>query len=347
MKIFIICLCALFLIALGCFIFVVCKIRSNVFSIRYDDKHTLKYFHAEDFPLLKATPIQFKSHQYLLKGYIYQKGNIDQYLGVIVFCHGLGPGHMQYTTEINYLCEHGYLVVGYDTRGCGESSGKKINGFTSALIDLDSCLSYVENDPFLKQYPLLVIGHSMGGYAVDNITLYPHQIKGIVSLASFNNPATCLYEELVHSTGSGNKLILFFFKMIDFFKFGKLGLVSSIDSFKKSDVEHLLIAGDLDITVDYQKNHCMFEKILKDNPHYHFVTASGRYHRPLMTLDGTKYEQETIVQYHHLQGEYKNGKVPEKENQLYYRSLDYDKLVEIDEAIASQIIDFFASCLEK
>ena len=321
------------------------KIRNMVFKRRYDDNGTLKYFYSEDFDNLSVEPIEFLSKGNKIRGFIYKDSTRVDYKGVIVFSHGLGVGHNQYTTEINHFAKNGYLVVGYDVSGTSRSEGKYIKGITTALYNLVDCLSFVEAHPILSTYKKMVVGHSMGGYAANNVTRFNQNLVGVVSLSSFDIPYKLLSEEIALMNGVEIKFFTRAFKLLDKLEFGKDGLISSLDSFKNSNIKHLLISGDKDNIVDISKNHCVFEEKLKDNPNYKFVLVEDRYHRPNISKEAAKYDQETNFELNKLKSEYKNNLPKDIEDQ-YYSSLDYNLLVELDDQVMDVIDEFIDGCFK-
>lgn len=319
------------------------KIRDMVFKKRYDDNGTLKYFYAEDFVNLKAEPIEFVSNKNKIVGYIYSDATLETYKGVIVFSHGLGVGHNQYTTEIDHFAKRGYLVVGYDVSGTGKSEGKYINGITTALINLRDCLEFVESHPLLSQYKKMVVGHSMGAYAVNNVTRYNSNLVGVVSMSSFDIPYKLLSEEIALMNGFEIKILTKMFKILDKVEFGKEGTLSSLEAFKNTNIKHLIISGDKDNIVDVNKNHLRFEEELKENTNFKFVLVEDRFHRPNITKEAAKYDQDTNIELNKLKSEHKN-KVPQDILDEYYSSLDYELLVKLDDQVMKIIDEFIDGC---
>lgn len=321
------------------------RIRGMVFNKRYDDNNTLKYFYAKDFENLVVEPIEFVSKGNTIKGFVYSDSSLISYKGVIVFSHGLGVGHNQYTTEIDYLAKLGYLVVAYDVSGTANSEGKSIKGITTALYNLDDCLKFVENHPVLSKYKKMVFGHSMGAYASNNITRYNHELVGIVSISGFDTPYGLLSDEITMVNGMEIKALTNAFKFLDRMNFGKEGLWSSLDAFRKTNVRHIIVSGDKDNIVNISKNYELFKEELKDNSNFEFMLVEGRYHRPLLSLEAATYDQETNVQLSELKKEYKN-KIPDEVNRKYYDSLDYKLLVELDYQVMSEISQFIENCFK-
>jgi len=93
--------------------------------------------------------------------------------GVVILVHGIAEhiGRYDYTTA--YLAENGYNTVGWDLRGHGRSSGKRIyiRRFHQYLDDLNEVLSRTRSA--FPGLPVFLLGHSMGGgivtlFAIEN-----------------------------------------------------------------------------------------------------------------------------------------------------------------------------------
>lgn len=322
-------------------------IKSN-FDQRYDDRHTLKYFTVDDFENLKNEPIEFESNEgQKLRGFIYSSTKFDSYKALMVVSHGLGAGHLQYTTEINYFAQQGYLVFAYDDTGCNMSEGKRIKGLTQGLIDLDYALRYIDSNERLKNMPKVLFGHSMGAFSVCNITsINNSDIKAIVALAPFKDEPSMIFEQFKAMTNVKYKII--YKLLVKYYKqrFGNLIKVNTIDSFKNSDVPHMIVAGDCDPMVDYFSNFNLFKEMLENNENYKFVSVEGRFHRPNLSLDAAQYDQDTNVELQTIQGEFK-GKVPQERIDKFYQSLDYNLLVKMDDQVMTQIGEFLDANLNK
>ena len=84
--------------------------------------------------------------------------------------------------------ENGYTVLLFDGTGTRASEGWGVRGLTQGALDLDAALDFVRKDEQLKELPLIVYGHSMGGYAAAVVTASHPEIDGIVSICAFDKP---------------------------------------------------------------------------------------------------------------------------------------------------------------
>lgn len=314
-------------------------LRKSILGHRYDDNGTLHYFSVDYFENLKSKNVQFKSEKYNLSGAFYYTDNLIP-SGIIVFAHGIGAGHIQYMTEIDYFVKHGFLVFAYDTRGCLNSEGKGISFFQKALIDLNNAIGFVKKYESLQKYKLFLFGHSMGAYCVNNISYFRKDIDGIVSLSGFNS-SVGLYKDFISAVSPKfGKILGFFLKLEEIFRLGKMTKINSIDSLKNTSIPTLLISGDKDNVVNVQKTFMTFKSELSSNSQIEFCLVNDRYHRPNITIEAAEYDQEVNREILEMNQKYKN-KIPSEEKEKMYNSFDYHKLVEMDEAVMQKIISFF------
>jgi len=106
----------------------------------------------------------------------------------VLLLHGF-PGN-----EVNYDIAHslrrfGYNVVVFHYRGSWGSSG--FFTFTNSLNDISSAVEFLKMEETVKEFrinadELLLIGHSLGGFAALLKSLDYPEIKNIVSIAGFN-----------------------------------------------------------------------------------------------------------------------------------------------------------------
>ncbi len=137
-------------------------INKKAFGSRCDKNPLLKYFTAEDFSL-KAEEVEIPRKGGALRGFLYSKEGVERNGRLAVFCHGMGPGHIAYTTEIAYFCGKGFDVLAVDYGGCGLSDGKSIRGLYGGTEGALEALNYAAG---LQKYrDICLIGHSWGGYA--------------------------------------------------------------------------------------------------------------------------------------------------------------------------------------
>ena len=122
-------------------------------GLRYEDLE-------EQYP---RSLVSFESSDNRLQGYVY---GLNQDQGLVVVVHGLGGGADSYLPQITYFVDQGWRVFAYDATGSFDSEGKTTKGFPQALIDLDAALTYINSQEEFASLPILLFGHSWGGYEI-------------------------------------------------------------------------------------------------------------------------------------------------------------------------------------
>ena len=59
-------------------------------------------------------------------------------------------------------------------------------GMAQSAIDLDAALTYIESNDELNGLPVLLYGHSWGGYAAAAVLGSDHDIKASVSISGYS-----------------------------------------------------------------------------------------------------------------------------------------------------------------
>ena len=98
--------------------------------------------------------------------------------GLIVMIHGYGFNLERYLPQAEYLAKAGYTIVLFDGTGIGRSSGATIRGLPQHLVDSCAVLDYVLSCPELSGLPLLLYGHSWGGFAANAVSGLPAATGG-------------------------------------------------------------------------------------------------------------------------------------------------------------------------
>lgn len=311
-----------------------------IFSNRNDGNPKLKFFTEKDFKGLKSKEISFKSNKkQTLKGkvYYYEK---KEYLGLLIFVHGIGAGHLAYTTEINHFAEQGFLVLSYDNTGSGISEGKNIVGFSQRVIDLKYCLDFVLENPELNKYKIVLCGHSWGAFAVMNILNFNYDIKAVVSLAGFAKASTAYTKVISRLVNPFLGIFGLGLSLIETIKFGKLAYFSAFKAFKKTNAKVLFIYGKKDNMLDFKG----FENNRFDS--LKVISLESKGHRVNITDEAVEYDVKRDEEFKVLLQKY-NKKIPEDIEKEYYANLDYDLLVALDKSVMKEIDDFLIREIKK
>lgn len=293
------------------------------FGKRYDKNPLLKYFTASDFNL---TANGFSIGK--LKGFIYEKEDIPRKPEVVIFAHGMGPGHIAYTTEIAYLCNQGYRVVAVDSLGCNFSGGKNIRGMYEGARTVVKTIDYVKSE--LKAENIYLVGHSWGGYSVLCASK-ERKVDKVVAISAPSSPVKTLYEGASKVISKPFSAILCpFWWLINLLKFGYKGNASAKKSILKSSAKFLLVHGDKDKVVTHAK--AVYYGVYGEN-----VTkflAENKAHNPYNTaLAEAKLAELSLSLY-------KAKKMTEEERKEYFNNFDYTIATQEDSEVMAQISSF-------
>ena len=221
--------------------------------------------------------VQFKSGENTLQGYIYGMEN-ESPKGLIVFAHGISVGHESYIAQLIDLVERGWRVFAYDATGSCTSEGESTVGLVQSALDLDCALNYAKTDDRLNGLPVFLLGHSWGGYAVCAVQEFDHDIKAAVSLSGYAYPIEMLYfgtENILGKTGA--KLSLPFIMNYNKTVFGENASLNAVDSLNKSQLPTLIIHGEEDRLVDFDRVSIYSKRDEITNPRAEFVKLTGKY----------------------------------------------------------------------
>ena len=251
-----------------------------VFGKRCDKNPLLKYYTSEDLGL-SAEAVSLPNG---LNGFIYNKNGANAKESIIIFCHGMGPGHIAYTTEIEYFCNVGYTVLAIDSRGCGFSQGKNMKGMYSGVKTVISAIDFAKENHFKNIY---LVGHSWGAYSALCASA-KRKVDKVVAISAPNTPSRTMRDGAVNM-GVLPRLVAAilqpFWAFVNFVKFGAKGNANAAKCACKNSTPTLLIHGDKDGVV--QLKNSAFSKA--DGKYIEKFLAEGKGHNPYNTVKAETY----------------------------------------------------------
>ena len=337
-------ICGIFIFFIAFFFLVAFKIMSATgIDNRCEGNENLKYFKAKNFDNLNARPVSFKSDKgQTLNGFIYDGAKTEKPKALIVFAHGMGAGHLAYTTEINYFAQKGYMVLAYDNTGTCTSEGKKLKGFAQGIIDLKYALDFVNEREDLKDLPILLAGHSWGAYSVCNVSaLKPAvEIKGIAAFSPFNSMNKLIRDAAKQKTKLNLSILSPFFDIINFIKFGKTGILRTCDTISNNSIPTLIMHGGNDLTVTLKNSPVGRKNRIADNENARTVLYESKYHNVYLAKDAEQYMNDIFARI---------GSLGENSPEAYeiYQSIDYALITKEDLTVMDTVNNFFEECIMK
>lgn len=296
------------------------------FGKRLDKNPDMKYFSAQDFNLV-SEPVEVRNGRALLRGYIYSGSNCDG-KHLIIFCHGMGPGHVAYTKEIFYFCNLGYKVLSIDSTGCNFSDGKNMKGFYEGVKTAVAAIDFAANDARLKDMPVTLIGHSWGAYSVLCASAR-RKVESVVAISAPDSPAGIMKVQASSVIPKFMCAVLYpYWVMINLLRFGKYGNASASKCAENSGVRTLIIHGDEDNVVRLQDS--AYEKANGANITKYLV--NGKAHNPYNSDKADKLVQKLIA--------ISLNPIKTKADLEYLKNFDFIAATEEDDAVMQNIADF-------
>lgn len=305
------------------------KALSKHFPSRQEGKDFLQFIDYHEFKDLERSKFEFFCEENKLVGYRYFSTKYQYYKGLVVFFHGFGAGHDAYITQIFTLADRGFLVYAFDHTTCGESEGEGFFAFSQSLVDQRAFFEFLDQDPAARGLKRYACGHSWGGYTAICSLLNPkYGISKVVSMSGFNSPVD-IYSQRSEKMNWFTRMAI---KITLFRYFGKFGNVEAVKILEKTDKDVLIIFGDKDETVPYDKNYMLYKKATEGKPNIKYLTVPGRAHQPYSTQMAQDYYY-WILKKHEEVG---TKNMPE---------IDYLKLIEEDPFVVDTIYKFLEGTL--
>lgn len=257
---------------------------NSVFGVRYQTSGYLK-FHIEDFDGLNADRYEFTSNDnQKLVGYHYYIDDSDS-KALIVMSHGLGGGHNTYMDIAYYFTQNGYSVFAYDSTGNDESDGDGINGIPQGVADLDYAIDFVQSIDKLKSLPVMLWGHSWGGYCVSAVLNYHPEVKAVASIAGFNQSGDLIRAQGELMVGSFINFMMPYVNSIESMKCGEYSSVTALSGFANAECGVFIAHSSDDTTVPIQYGYDFYYQHYSDDSRFRFVKYDDRGHINILYSD--------------------------------------------------------------
>ena len=346
--ILIILLCVIVILTVGWGVFCV-NIYNENFNVRGDSYEPLM-LRLEDFGGLECREYSFPSDRgQKLAGYLYSAGE-DQH-GIVVIAHGFGGGgHNSYMDCANYFAQNGWYVFAYDATGTDKSEGEGVGGVPQGVIDLDYAISFVEEQDELSSLPVVLFGHSWGGYCVCSVLNYHPEVKAVIECSGFNASSDMF--ESGGKSQAGNLIYAMtpFVKIYEWIKYGKYARNTALDGFASSDASVMVVHSADDDVIEIGYGYDKYYKKYKDDPRFTFVRFEDKGHNDIFNDQENTYKDEFNDGFNHwLETLDYDYKIDENKDRFIKDKADYitenldharwsDRL---DEDLMASFLDFY------
>ena len=149
----------------------------------------------------------------------------------------------------DYFTSNVYLAFAYDATGNDKSEGDSVEGLPQGVIDLDYALRYIKQSDEYKDLPVVLFGHSWGGYSVGSVLNCHPDVRAAVIVAGFNRSADLFEQQGESMIGFGIKPFMPWFSLYERLKFGEYASYSAIEGFAGTNAGIMVIQSRDDETV--------------------------------------------------------------------------------------------------
>lgn len=302
-------------------------------KVRFDKNPLLKYFTAEDFPDLYKESFSFKTkNDVTINGFIYKNDRVKDYKKVLVFFHGMGPGHLAYTKEIHRLVNDNDLaLLAFDYLGTNLSEGKSIVDIGRPLVEADYFIRFITQDERFKNSELILVGHSWGGYVAGNLLSVNGRAK-VSKIIIWNGLPDTVTLALRYAPEKLFSKV--YFRLLNIFALGKYANKRTGKTLKKYKVPTLITHGELDKVILRKSINSIIKyakkvshiSVLIYKEHHHFTYLSPNAEKGLHVM------QKTLEV---LSKDTDKSKIVD-----YARTINYDRIGEHNDDLFRQVKAF-------
>ena len=312
-----------------------------IFNKRYETAGWMK-LSADDYEGLTVERSNFTSDGVMLAGYKYSK-EVKSTKGVVIISHGLGGGgHNVFLPFIDFFTANGYYVFTYDAQGNDNSEGT-VEGLPQGVISLNSAINHVKSIDEYKDLPLMLIGHSWGGYSVGNVLNLHPDIRASVIIAGFNESEDMLKYQGEKYAKDKWGILIPYLKLYERITFGKeFADTSAMQGMKSTDARIMIVHSKDDATVPTRFGYDKFYSEFGDNERFEFVLYEDKGHKDLLYSDDAIAYNETIEEaYESYLKEIGNVDSDESKAEFMDKNLDKSRAFEVNYILMQDILAMF------
>ncbi|MBP5216346.1 MAG: alpha/beta hydrolase [Bacilli bacterium] len=303
----------------------------------------------KDLPALaNRKEFHFYSGQTRLKGYFYPVKNPK---AVVVCCHGLaGMADDNFSLCIDYFVRRGYAAIALDLTASGESGGLGVSGLQQGPLDINALEREIHANSEWRKLPLVLFGHSWGGYSVVASTYFDQSPVAICELSGFSTPVDVMMSFPSEKIGVVAEYTRPSMEKALAERAGEYYDLSAVEAIERANnVDFLLIHGSLDKTVSVRSASLWrcFEGATSG--HVRTYLDLGKHHADIwLTHRAIEANEELRKLAAPILKKY--GKAPKRWPKdvfdSFFANLDKEAINEFDEGLFDQIDSFFERAIK-
>ena len=303
---------------------------------RTGETRLLSHYAAETINDADCKRLRIPSGNHSLQGYLFGE---DSRKGIIIVAHGFHADANCHLAEITDLAAQGWYVLAFDGTGAGQSDGATCVGLEQMRLDLRSVIDYVRGDETLGELPIVLYGHSMGGYACASLSDDP-EVSAVISIAGFNDPTeamTAFSKKYVGPLAYAAQPVMALRSRI---RFGYP--ITAADAINAADTPVLIVYGSEDETVTPELSiYAHRDEITNPNAEYLYVDDPyrGEHSTAWLSEEAARSTLALSEELDALLDRYGED-IPPEEQQLLSAQLQQCDAFETDPEFLAQVLEF-------
>ena len=325
------------------------KMYNDNFNISADSYEPLM-LRIEDFSGLACEEYSFPSDKgQMLAGYLYSSG--EEQKGIVIIAHGFGDGGQNsYMDCACCFAQNGYYVFAYDATAMDKSEGEGLGGVPQGVTDLDYAISFVESDNEIPDLPIVLFGHSWGGYCVSSVLKYHPEVKAVIECSGFNRSSDMFESGGKSQAGSVIYAMTPFIRVYERLKYGKYAANTAMDGFESTNAAVMIVHSADDDVIGIEYGLDKYYEKYKDDPRFTFIRFEDRGHNDIFNDPDDTYKDEfnagfdkwlETLDYDYTAEENKDRFTEDKADYIH-ENLDHVRWsTRLDDELFAQFLDFY------
>jgi len=242
-----------------------------------------------------------------------------------------------------YFVDSGWSVLCFDGTAVGSSTGNSSIGLQQMVKDILAAVDFLSSAPETEKLPLVLYGHSMGGYASVIAAEERKEIRAVVSISGFESPMELMLNLGKRTVGEAAYIGYPFLYLQNIMSFGGYANRSAAKAINNSPASFLIVYGSEDAVISEGDSiYGSRAEITNPSAEFLLVDKSPRNSHSAAWLSerAAEYRAEIDVQIKALKEEY-GSLLPVDVFSDFYSSLDFDSLFELDEDFMEKVLQFY------
>ncbi len=223
------------------------------------------------------------------------------------------------------------------------------------LIDLDHAISFVEKNADIPDLPIVLFGHSWGGYSVCNVLSYHPEVKAVVECSGFNRSSDMFESGGKSQAGGVIYAMTPFIRIHEFFQYGKYASNTAMDGFESTDASIMIVHSADDGVIGTEYGCDKYYEKYKDDSRFTFIRFEDRGHNNILNDPENTYVDEfnaefdswlKTLDYDYEAEEYKDRFIADKAD-FINKNIDHNKWsTRLDEDLFARFLEFINGAIK-